>query len=306
MAATTPCISEQQWTFETPAIGGIVVGFDGSAASRGAIETAAKIAATHGWPVHVVSVLPSMSSYRLTRAAGFAVDTDKLRIQLRESAICDAIANAPGRDCWTHGVVIGKAAEEIAKSADERAAHLIILGRSQRRGVERLLVGETTTNVVRCSTIPVLLVDGDTQKPSTVVAAVDFRVASARAAAVGLELLGRSGTLYLVHVEEPVEVFPDGTLAPESENPSEVTELFHRLLAMLKVPPDVVVETIVLSGAPVPALIEFSERVGADLLAVGSRRLTAMARVIMGSVSVGLARKLELPLVIVPARQGNL
>jgi nucleotide-binding universal stress UspA family protein len=302
MAATTPCISEQQWTFETPAIGGIVVGFDGSEASRGAIETAAMIATDRDWPVHVVSILPAMSSYRLSRAAGSNVDTDKLRIQLREAAIRDAIGRAPGRECWTQGVAIGKPADEIAKAADEKAARLIILGRSQRHGVERLLAGETTTNVIRCSTTPVLLVDGETQKPSTVVVGVDFRTASARAAAIGLELLDGSGTLYLVHVEEPVEVFPDGTMAPESESADEVITLFHRVLSMLKIPAGVVVETIVLSGAPVPALIEFSERVGADLLAVGSRRLPTMARVILGSVSVGLARKLELPLVIAPAR----
>jgi nucleotide-binding universal stress UspA family protein len=299
---TSVSISEQQWSFETPAIGGVVVGFDGSDASRGAVETAALIASAHHWAVHVISVLPPMSSYRLTRAAGSNVNTDDLRVQLRETAVRDAIGLAIDRASWTQEVRIGKAAEEIAKAADRRAAKLIILGRSQRRGVERLLVGETTTNVVRCSPIPVLLVDAETQKPSTVVVAVDFRAASARAAAVALDLLGESGTLYLVHVEEPVEVFPDGTIAPDNADSLEIVTLFDRLLAMLKVPADVVVETILLSGAPVPALIEFSERVGADLLAVGSRRLPTMARVILGNVSVALARKLQLPLVIVSAR----
>jgi nucleotide-binding universal stress UspA family protein len=75
---------------------------------------------------------------------------------------------------------------------------------------------------------------------------------------------------------------------------------FDRLMACLKVPPGIVVETIVLSGSPISVLAELCDRVGADMLAVGSRRLSTMARVVLGSVSVGLARNVELPLVIAP------
>src|SRR6476660_6585347 len=115
-AVTIPSTSEQQWMFETPSIGGIIVGFDGSTASRGALETAATIAAGRNWPVHVVSVLPPMSSYRLSLRAGASSDTDELRTQLRESAVRDAIGSLPGRKCWTYEVCIGKAAEEISKA----------------------------------------------------------------------------------------------------------------------------------------------------------------------------------------------
>jgi nucleotide-binding universal stress UspA family protein len=236
----------------------------------------------------------------LSLRAGSSSDTDELRTQLRESAVRDAIGPLPGRACWTHEVRIGKTAEEIASVADQRAASLIILGRSQKRGVERLFVGETTTHVVQSTATPVLLVDGEISKPATIVVAVDFRAASARAAATAIKLLGESGTLYLVHVEEPVEIFPDGTTAPARETESAEMVAFDRLMACLKVPPGIVVETIVLSGSPISVLAELCDRVGADMLAVGSRRLSTMARVVLGSVSVGLARNVELPLVIAP------
>jgi nucleotide-binding universal stress UspA family protein len=127
-------------------------------------------------------------------------------------------------------------------------------------------------------------------------------MASARAAALALELLQGKGALYLVHVEEPVEVLPDGSVAPEQDYPAEALALFRRLLARLRPPSGVAVETIILNGAPVPAIAEFSERVGADLVAVGNRGLSPVARMILGSVSLGLARRVHLPILIAPVK----
>ncbi len=199
--------------------------------------------------------------------------------------------------------MIGNPAHEIAAVADKRAADLIVLGRSQRGAIDRLLGADATMQVMRCSSIPVLIVEDEIVKPTTVVAAVDFKLASTRAASLALEMLAAGGTLYLVHVEEPVEVFPDGMTVPHSENYSgETLVLFRRLLGQLRPPPGVVVETIVLNGMPVPAIAEFCERVGADLLAVGTRGLPRVARVFLGSVSLGLVRKVRTPIVVAPAK----
>jgi nucleotide-binding universal stress UspA family protein len=304
MTSTIPVSSGQEWQFETPALGGIVVGFDGSPASLAAIETAADISAAKGWCVHVVSVLSPMSSYRLSAGIDESESQiEDLRAQLRDAAIRDAIGVQFQRRSWTREVTVGKPAMEIAGIADQRHAGLIILGRSQRRGIERFLGGETATQVMRSTSVPVLLVDDQLHQPSTIVVAVDFRMASARAASIALELLGERGALYLVHVEEPVEVLPDGSVSPEPmEYPAEVLALFRRLLARLRPPPGIAVETVVLHGSPARAIAEFSERVGADLVAVGSRGLSPVARMILGSVSLGVARKVHAPILVAPAK----
>jgi nucleotide-binding universal stress UspA family protein len=305
MATTTrPFSTEQQWEFETPAIGDIVVGFDGSPASHSAIETASAIAAAKGWRVRVVSVIPPMSSYKLNLGADQAPsEIQDLRIQLRDAAIRDAIGTHPDRAAWVHQVVVGKPAPEIASVADKCAANLIILGRSQRRAIERLLSSETTTQVLRCSSVPVLLVEDEMAKASTVVVAVDFSKASAHAASVALQMVGRPATVYLAYVHESLGVLPDGIIAPDPESYSgETLGLFRRLLAQLRTPPGVVVQSVVLNGIPVSAITEFCQQVGADLLAVGTRGLSTPARAVLGSVSVGLARKLHIPMLIVPAR----
>jgi nucleotide-binding universal stress UspA family protein len=301
---TAPFSSEQQWQFETPVIGGMVVGFDGSPASYSAIESAAVIAASNEWPVCVVSVLPPMSSYKLNLGVDEpSSEIEDLRVQLRDAAIRDAIGDGCDRAGWTQQIVIGNPANEIAAVADKRAADLIVLGRSQRGAIDRLLGADATMQVMRCSSIPVLIVEDEMVKPTTVVAAVDFKLASIRAASIALQMLAAGGTLYLVHVEEPAEVFPGGVTVPHSESyPAATFVLFRRLLGQLRLPAGVVVETIVLNGMPVPAIAEFCERVGADLLAVGSRGLQRVARAFLRSVSLGLIRKVRTPVIVARER----
>jgi nucleotide-binding universal stress UspA family protein len=300
---TTPEQSTQQeWQYETAMTGGLVVGFDGSPASQAALESAAVIAASRRWPVHVVSVLAPMSSYRLELGRDRTPsEIEDLRRQLRDAAVRDAIGTAAERSSWTHQVVVGNAAPQIAKIAEKRGADLIILGRSQRGMIDRLVTGETTLQVMRCSSVPVLVVDSEMAAPATAVVAADFGPASVRAARAAIGLLGKGGTLYLVYVEQPVDLFPGATIAPAAEHyPGEVFVLFRRMIEGLRVPSGVIVETVVLNGAPVPTLEEFCERVGADLLAAGTHALSRAASFFLGSVSTGLVRRTPIPLLIAP------
>jgi nucleotide-binding universal stress UspA family protein len=161
MTMTAPITSDQQWQFQTPTMGGIVVGFDGSPASYSAIQSAAEIAAVSGWSVHVLSVLPPRSSYELSPGVDESPsEIEGLRIQLRDAAMHVAIGGDYNRAGWTREVVIGNPATEIARAADERGAHLIVLGGSQRNMVDRL-PGRTTMQVTRRSSVPVRCVRCD-------------------------------------------------------------------------------------------------------------------------------------------------
>lgn len=294
--------TEQQWQYETPMIGGLVVGFDGSPASHAAIKSAAVIAASRRWPVHVVSVLPPMSSYKLELGRDHSPsEVEALRQQLRDGALRDAIGPAPERSGWTRQVEMGNAATQIAKIAEQRGADLVILGRTQRGVIDRLVTGETTLQVMRCSSVPVLVVDNEMEKPATAVVAIDFGPASIRAARLALEMVGKTGTLYLVYVEEPIDLLPGVTIAPVAERyPGEVIVLFRRMLDGIRVPSDVVVETVLLNGAPARAIEEFCERVGADLLVAGTHGLSRVAAFFLGSVSTALVRRIQVPILIVP------
>jgi len=300
----TPNNSELHWQYEAPAIGGIVVGFDGSPASHAAIKSASVIAAARKCAVHVVSVLPPMSSYKIDLSMDQPrSEIEDLRMQLREAAIRDAVGQAYERADWTRQVAIGPPAQKIAEVAERRAADLIIVGRTQRGVIDRMLGGETTLQVMRLSSVPVLVVAEEMKKPSTVVAAVDFSPASLLAARTGLEMLNGSGTLYLVHVDEPVEVFPDGFVLPDPDYYlGQLLKLLRKSASDLGAPPGVVVESVILSGRPTRAIAEFCDRVGADLLVAGTHGLPRVARFLLGSVSTGLVRNIHKPVLVVPAK----
>lgn len=159
---TAPIISEQEWQCERPAFGSIVVGFDGSPASYSAIRSAAALSAANDQAVHVVSVLPPMFSYKLN--AGMdepRSEVEDLRIQLRDAAIRDAIGRHCDRAGWSRQVIIGNPSREIARAAEQRRADVIILGRSQRGAIDRSLGADTTLQVMRCTSIPVIVVDNE-------------------------------------------------------------------------------------------------------------------------------------------------
>jgi len=301
---TNPNASAIRWQYELPAAGGIVVGFDGSPASHAAIESAAVIAAMRKCAVHVVSVLRPMSSYQIDlKVDQPRSEVDDLRLQLRDAAIRDAVGSQDERAGWTQQVTTGSPAQKITETAERREADLIIVGRSQRGALDRMLAGETTLQVMRLSGVPVLVVGEEMKKPAIVVAAVDFGPASMRAAATGLEMLNGTGTLYLVHVDEPVEVFPDGFVLPEpAYSAGRLKEQLEERAGALRAPPGVVVESVVLSGRPNRAIAEFCDRVGADLLVAGTHGLSRIARFLLGSVSTGLVRIVQKPVIIVPAR----
>jgi nucleotide-binding universal stress UspA family protein len=62
----------------------------------------------------------------------------------------------------------------------------------------------------------------------------------------------------------------------------------------------VCVETVVLTGRPASALVQFAERVGADLITAGSHGHGRLERLLLGSVSTGIVRNANCAVLVVP------
>ena len=169
--------------------------------------------------------------------------------------------------------------------------------------IDRILAGETTIQLLHGCSIPVLVVGNELNKPETIVVAVDFGPASIRAAATAVEMLGQSGTVYLVYVEQHFDIYPDGTIPPDAEHfPGDLVNRFRQLTSDLRAPSEVVLEPIVLNGSPVPVLLEFCEQVGADLLATGTHGRKGIKLFLLGSVSTALVRNARTPILVVPSK----
>ena len=294
--------THQIWEYERLIPGGIVAGVDGSSESVAALATAAALARSRHCPLHVVTAIPPFPSYHLIPIVDDDSDSvEELRIGLKNSELREIMNEMSPEDDWTSEVAVGRPARVLTTIAEHRGADLIVLGRREHGVMDKVLGGETTLQVMRMATIPVLAVSSALEGPRTVVVAMDFSVAGIKAARVAREFLGASGTLYLVYVEPPADLLPGGfTLPGETRFPGDVAIWFRRLTAELDPQVGLLIEPVVLNGKPGGSISEFAERVGADMIAAGSHGHTRMERFLLGSVSTGLVRNAHCPVLVVP------
>ena len=273
------------WVYERQVPGGIVVGVDGSRQSIAALNTAAAMARARHCALHAVTVLDPAGN----------------RMGAHTSFELGVIMNAldPPRD-WTHEVIAGRPARSLATIAERRGASLIVLGRHDHPVMGRMLGAETTLQIMRASSLPVLAVDSEMQRPRRIVVATDFSEASEKAAEIAHDLITVSGTIYLAYVESGLTTVGEPITEGERRYPGDVAEWFRRLMGKLRVRNGILVEPITLTGSAAPAIINFADRVGADFIAAGSHGRTMMERWLLGSMSTRLVREARCSVLIAP------
>lgn len=292
----------QSWEYEKPIRGGVVVGIDWSQESIDALNTAAAIARTHRWPLHAVAVLNPFPSYHVNPGVNDAHEhVEQLRIALKDSDLRVIMTALDPPENWTHEVVIGRPAQQLTSIAECRAADLIVMGRRKHGVMDRVMGSETTLQVMRSCTIPVLAVCHEIERPRTVVVATDFSDSSKRSVEIAHSLLGDSGTLYLAHVESGVTTAGETITEGERRYPGDVVVWFRRLMNEIPVGSEVLIEPVILDGNASSAIIEFAERVGADFIAAGSHGRNKLERFLLGSVSTALVRDARCSVLIAPA-----
>lgn len=293
--------------------GGLVVGSDGRPDSIAALRIAALLADRRGEPVHVASALGAVPAF----APGYEPLLPDVgdAAAARQRAVRRLVREAAGDAAdWTIGVDEGRPASVLAAAVHEHRARLVLVGLGLRRLRDTQLGGETALRVLRQARVPVLAVSPESVRlPQSAVVAVDFGAASLRAAHTAMALVGDRGTVYLVHVRPPVDELPPPRLAsrflpgepsalrasglgyPESLDP-----WFARLEAELSPPPQVLVRRVVLRGLPTELLLDFTERVRADLVAVGAQGPTAPEPCGVGSVAHALVRTAHGSVLVAP------
>lgn len=306
--ATTSKLCHQAWEYESQTPGGIVVGVDGSRESIEALNAAATIAHNKHRCLHAVTVVPPYPSYRITSGVDTRTDdVNKVRLSVKNSELSVIMNALEPEEGWSHEVLVGRPARALAELAESRCAELLVLGRHQHGVLEQILGGETTLQAMRLSCVPVLAVGTKMRSPKTALAAIDFSPGSIAAAKEALALLGSSGTLYLAYVEPPAELLPEGFSLPSDDRfPGDIVVWFRRLIEQLGEHSGVLIETSVLTGRPVPCILEFAERVGADIIAAGSHGHSRLERFLLGSVSTGLVRNAQCAVLVAPPRSKTL
>jgi len=137
---------------------GIIVGVDGSAHSRKALEYAAKEAVAHHTSLTVLTVHQAVRDVygSPSHYPDDASLTDKARqaAQAEADEVLAGLAEKP--ESVTVKAVHGLPSDEIVKAAE--GADMVVMGSRGTGGFARLLLGSTATQVAHHANCPVLIV----------------------------------------------------------------------------------------------------------------------------------------------------
>ena len=114
--------------------------YDGSASADNALKIAAELSNKVRWPLSIIIITDDSD-----RAADFSKRIEDF-LDSFEEIDCDIIT------------LSGKVEHEIIKFIEEGSVELMVMGTHGRRRFKELLLGSTTSHVIRKSTIPVLMV----------------------------------------------------------------------------------------------------------------------------------------------------
>lgn len=193
--------------------------------------------------------------------------------------------------------------------AEEHEIDLIILGTQGRQGSERFLIGSTAEKIARFARCPVLTVGPHGGRVAAlarrILVPVDFSEPARVALREGRRLAARyRAKLFVAHVIEPVirPVFysdhPEVLRLNVSHIEERASEELDRFCAETK-GPDVPTLCRVLHGRPGREVAAFAREEDVHLIVQGSRGLTGVEHVLLGSVAQEVIRYAPCPVLTV-------
>jgi nucleotide-binding universal stress UspA family protein len=166
----------------------------------------------------------------------------------------------------------------LLKAAEADEADLIVVATRSKAQLKRVFVGSTVEELIRHASLPVLTVgphveaapDGPLEF-KRIVYATAFAPEAERAAQVALLFAEHGGAnVYVCHVKDgPPD--PDETRAEGEAREIEARAILERRIAASALGA-FACELAVVHGAPAAAILEFAEKVRADLIVMGPRK----------------------------------
>jgi nucleotide-binding universal stress UspA family protein len=205
----------------------------------------------------------------------------------------------------------GGAAPEIVKAADELRPDLVVVGSQGLSGLARFLLGSVARNVAKHSGRPVLVGRALRNDLRGVVLAIDESENAARAVQVLARLpLPPASEVTVVHVArsyratvgfipaEPVRLDPEEDEAQRARREAGERLVQAALSALVAAGKRGTARVI--EGDPATAILDLAEECRADLIVFGARGVSAIQRLVVGSVADRLLGAAPCSTLVVP------
>lgn len=217
-----------------------------------------------------------------------------------ESEIRKILDSISPQSHWHTRCLTGRAISCFLEFLDKEKPDLLVLGRGKASEVESLLLGSTSSKLVRKSCSPILVVkDKRAENPKSILLATDLKESSKKAYDLTLQIAQTfDATIHLAHIVEPGSV----TSNPQSfrelkENLSlegileEGRKIALEALEQTKeslIDKGLKVEVHALATFdlnPAETLRKLAEEQNVDIITIGSRKMSPVSKWLLGSTT---------------------
>lgn len=276
--------------------GSILLITDLSARCDRALDRAALLAKTHDVPLVALHVIDTPWLTKLTQPAWHSVQLEN--IERAQARLAASLAHA---HVDLHTIVeAGNTLEIIEQTARREQCGLIVSGTARDETLGRIVLGNTVERLARRTTIPLLVVRNRPFDPyCNITVASDFSEGS-RQALIAAMAVGDGAVIEVYHAFDQVAGIYDLDQPTVNE---QIQALQQKARAFVQATPgleDAELPIVIEHGAAEQCLPEYAYAQHSELVVLGTRGATGLARTAMGSVAEKLMASLECDVMMVP------
>jgi nucleotide-binding universal stress UspA family protein len=274
----------------------VLVGVDGSEPAAVAYERALALAVDHGAVLHVLYVADTNRD-SVTTISGQVVDA----LESEGEAVLEEFEDRAAETSVQQetAVMQGDPAETVDEYARQEDVDLIVLGKSGKRSVERVLLGSVTERVVRSTPVPTLTVQGDDDQGrypfEVVLAATDGSDAADAAVEHAARLaVAHGAALHVLAVAEPSGLDVGGTDVSDDVRAECESIVADGAAVASEAGVETTVEAVE-SGTPHRVVREYADEHDADVVAIGAHGRRGFEDRLLGGTTEKVLRTVSLP-----------
>lgn len=280
---------------------------DFSDTANHAVEQAIELSLRYGAELHLLHVVASREDPPKSAAAAIADYLKKLEDDAEQSlALKVDVLRGNAIDVHYETSTATTPFDGIAQRVQDTSPDLVVMGTHGRTGLNRLLMGSVAEKVLRY--IPVNMLALNKTAPliragrafERILVPVDFSEFSKRALELAVNLLVPSGELHVAHVvASPIHpsFYAGGVTELFQVDPELPKRIHDRITEWLGGQPVTSVE--VREGLVFQELEDVRKKVQPQLVVMGTRGLTGLDHVLVGSVAEKMVRISDIPVLTV-------